>query len=87
MATIQVNCRFFNQSEPVRKHGIGAADFQRFRCLDCKRSFQFDYAYEAYKPRVKEQIVDMARLCFHTQPTLSFDISRRLGSSRAYQAA
>ena len=60
MATIQVNCRFCNQSEPVRKHGIGAAGFQRFRCLDCKRSFQFDYAYEAYKPWVKEQIVDMA---------------------------
>ncbi|GAD74070.1 putative transposase [Vibrio azureus NBRC 104587] len=60
MATIQVNCRFCNQSEPVRKHGIGAAGFQRFRCLDCKRSFQLDYAYEAYKPWVKEQIVDMA---------------------------
>ena len=25
-------------------------------------------------------------LCFRTQPTLSFDITRRLGSSRAYQA-
>lgn len=44
----------------VRKHGIGAAGFQRFRCLGCKRSFRLDYAYEAYKPRFKEQIVDMA---------------------------
>lgn len=60
MATTQVNCRFCNKTEPVRKHGIGAAGFQRFRCLDCKRSFQLDYVYEAYKPRVKEQIVDMA---------------------------
>nr|AKN39890.1 Mobile element protein [Vibrio tasmaniensis] len=34
--------------------------FQRFRCLECKRSFQLDYAYEAYKPKVKEQIIDMA---------------------------
>ena len=59
MAIIQVNCRFCYQTESVRKHGIGAAGFQRFRCLDCKRSFQLDYAYEAYKPEVKEQIVDM----------------------------
>ena len=60
MATIQVNCRFCNQTESVQKQGIGAAGFQRFRCLDCKRSFQLDQAYEAYKPRVKKQIVDMA---------------------------
>ena len=25
-------------------------------------------------------------LCFRAQPTLSFDVTRRLGSSRAYQA-
>ena len=29
---------------------------------------------------------DWERLCFRTQPTLSFDVTRRLGSSRAYQA-
>ncbi len=49
MATIQVNCRFCNQTEHVRKHGISVSGFQRFRCLECKRSFQLDYAYEAYK--------------------------------------
>ncbi len=60
MATIQVNCRFCNQTEHVRKHGISVSGFQRFRCLECKRSFQLNYAYEAYKPNIKEQIVDMA---------------------------
>ena len=60
MATIHVNCRFCNETNPVRKHGIGSAGFQRFRCLDCKRSFQLDYAYEAYKPGIKEQIINMA---------------------------
>ena len=60
MATIQVHCRFCNQTESVRKHGTGTAGFQRFRCLDCKRSFQLDYVYRAYKPGIKEQIVDMA---------------------------
>ena len=60
MATINVNCRFCQQAESVRKHGLGTTGFQRFRCLDCKRTFQLNYAYEAYKPRVKEKIVDMA---------------------------
>ena len=31
-------------------------------------------------------VIDRKRLCFRTQPTLSFDVIRRLGSSRAYQA-
>lgn len=60
MATIKVNCRFCNQTDPVRKHGTGTAGFQRYRCLDCQRSFQLDYAYEAWKVGVKEKIVDMA---------------------------
>jgi len=60
MATIQVNCRFCNQTECVRKHGTETAGLQRFRCLDCKRSFQLDYAYEANKPKGKEHIVDTA---------------------------
>ena len=60
MATIEVNCRFCNQTKSVRKHGTGSAGFQRFRCLDCKRTFQLDYAYEANKPGVKEKIVEMA---------------------------
>lgn len=34
--------------------------FSAFVCIECKRSFQLDYAYEAYKPNVKEQIIDMA---------------------------
>ena len=60
MATINVNCRFCQQAESVRKHGLGTTGFQRFRCLDCKRTFQLNYAYEAYKLGVKEEIVDMA---------------------------
>ena len=60
MATIQVTCRFCHQIEPVRKHGKGIAGFQRYRCLDCKRTFQVDYSYEAYKPGVKNMIVEMA---------------------------
>ncbi|MEZ8193076.1 IS1 family transposase [Vibrio splendidus] len=60
MATIQVNCRFCSQSNAVRKHGKGVAGYQRFRCLDCQRTFQLDYAYEASKPGVKDKILEMA---------------------------
>lgn len=60
MATIQVKCRFCNQHHAVRKHGKGCAGYQRFRCFDCKRTFQLEYAYEASKPGIKEKIVEMA---------------------------
>ncbi|HHP0494763.1 IS1 family transposase [Vibrio harveyi] len=60
MATIQVQCRFCNKTEPVRKHGKGHSGFSRFRCIECRKSFQLDYVYEARKPNVKEKIVDMA---------------------------
>ncbi|OZI15232.1 hypothetical protein CE195_03060 [Sodalis-like symbiont of Philaenus spumarius] len=33
---------------------------ERFRCQCCHRVFQLTYHYEARKPGVKEQIVDMA---------------------------
>jgi transposase-like protein len=60
MATIQVSCRFCAQQKAVRKHVKGVAGYQRFRCLDCKRPFQLDYAYEASKPGVKEKLIEMA---------------------------
>ncbi len=60
MVTVQVQCRFCTQTKSVRKHGTGSAGFPRFRCLDCNKSFQLDYAYEARKPGVREKIVEMA---------------------------
>lgn len=60
MATIQVQCRFCHKTEPVRKHGKGHSGYSRFRCIECRKSFQLDYVYEARKPNVKEKIVDMA---------------------------
>lgn len=60
MATIFVPCRFCGQTYCVRKHGTGYAGCPRFRCLECRKSFQLEYAYEAHKPGTKEKIVDMA---------------------------
>lgn len=60
MATILVPCRFCGQTHCVRKHGTGYAGYPRFRCLECRKSFQLEYAYEAHKPGTKGKIVDMA---------------------------
>ncbi|KAB0321002.1 IS1 family transposase [Vibrio chemaguriensis] len=42
MATIQVQCRFCNKTEPVREHGKGHSVFPRFRCIECRKGFQLD---------------------------------------------
>lgn len=60
MATIDVKCRFCNQTDDVKKHGTGCRDHQRYRCQSCRKTFQIDYTYRACKPGMKEQIVDLA---------------------------
>jgi len=60
MATIQVCCRYCT-SEQVIKNGSNKQDgHQRYRCQNCKRSFQLQYTYNAYLPTIKETIVQMA---------------------------
>ena len=60
MATIQVQCRFCTKTDPVGKHKKGHAGFPRFRCIECRKTFQLDYVYEARKPDIKDKIVEMA---------------------------
>ncbi|MBC8949048.1 transposase [Xenorhabdus sp. TS4] len=60
MATIEVKCRFCQQTEFVKKHCKGDASHQRYRCLSCKRTFQLEYAYKACQIGIKEQLVDLA---------------------------
>ncbi|EAM4449171.1 IS1 family transposase [Salmonella enterica] len=59
MATIDVCCPRC-QSSLVYRHGQNSRGTDRFRCRDCHRVFQLSYTYEARKPGVKEQIVEMA---------------------------
>jgi transposase len=60
MATIQIKCRYCN-SEKIIKNGSNKKDgHQRYRCQNCRRSFQLDYTNNACKPAVKETIIDMA---------------------------
>lgn len=60
MAKVDVTCPFYGQTESVKKHGLGKAKHRRYRCQMCCRTFQFDYAYRACLPGMKEQIVDLA---------------------------
>jgi transposase-like protein len=60
------------------KNGHSENGTQRFLCKSCKKSFQLDYAYNAWRPGVKEQI--------ETQTLNSSgvrDISRNLGISKS----
>ncbi|CSI64800.1 Iso-IS1 ORF2 [Shigella sonnei] len=59
MATVTVHCPRCHSDE-VYRHGRSCSRHERFRCRSCKRVFQLTYSYEARKPGVKEQIVEMA---------------------------
>lgn len=43
-------------SEDLVKNGKSANGTQRYRCHACRRSFQWEYTYNAWLPGVKEQI-------------------------------
>lgn len=38
------------------KNGRSENGTQRYRCKKCKKSFQHEYTYNAWKPGIKEQI-------------------------------
>lgn len=44
------------QGEDLVKNGHSENGTQRYRCKNCGKSFQGDYAYNAWKAGVKEQI-------------------------------
>ncbi|OTA14857.1 transposase [Xenorhabdus vietnamensis] len=60
MAKVDVYCRYCHKSEHVKGHGKRNGDHPRYRRYTCCKVFQLEYTYQACKPGVKEQIVDMA---------------------------
>jgi len=50
-----ITCIHCNGSDLVR-NGHSENGTQRWRCHQCKKSFQLIYRYNAHKPGVKEQI-------------------------------
>lgn len=41
----------------LQKNGHSENGTQRWRCVDCRKSFQLTYRYNARKPGVKDQII------------------------------
>lgn len=60
MAILNIPCRYCSHHEQVRKHGVSNSGHQRYRCSDCKKTFQLTYTYNACLPGIKERIVEMA---------------------------
>ncbi|AAS63617.1 insertion element protein [Yersinia pestis A1122] len=59
MACINVHCPRCD-SALVYRHGQNPKGQSRFRCRECRSVFQLTYTYQARKPEVKGQIVDIA---------------------------
>ncbi|WFQ80061.1 IS1 family transposase [Xenorhabdus sp. SF857] len=60
MAKVDVVCRYCHKAEEVKGHGKGSSGHQRYHCYACRKTFQLNYTYQACKPGMKDQIVDMA---------------------------
>lgn len=58
MATVLVQCPNC-QGEKVYRHGKSRNGTPRYRCCGCHHCFQLVYVYEANKPGVAEQIVEL----------------------------
>lgn len=73
---IKIICRHCGNDDPA-KNGHSENGTQRYRCNNCKKSFQINYCYNAWQPGVKDQI--------ETQPLNSSgvrDIGRNLKISK-----
>jgi transposase-like protein len=52
-----VTCPFCSGDDLV-KNGHNPAGKQRWHCNKCKRNYQLEYRYNAWKPRIKESIIE-----------------------------
>jgi transposase len=56
----QVNVKCIHcGGEDLVKNGHRPNGDQRWRCNRCRKNFQTHYRYNAYKPGIKEQIVEL----------------------------
>ena len=73
---IELNCPRCGKNHIV-KNGHSENGTQRYSCKICKKSFQVEYAYNACKPGVKDQIIKQTLNSSGVR-----DISRNLEISR-----
>jgi transposase len=60
MVMSTISCPYCDNQEAVRRKGVTPNGNQRYKCEACKRSFQLAYTKRAYRPGIKEQVIDMA---------------------------
>ena len=53
-----VSCLHCKGSD-LQKNGHSETGTQRWRCKNCGKNFQLEYRYNARKPGVKKQIIDL----------------------------
>lgn len=73
---IKIICRHCGSDDLV-KNGHSENGTQRYRCNHCRKSFQTEYNYNAWKPGTKEQIEKQTLNSSGVR-----DISRNLGVSK-----
>ena len=73
---IHIACPYC-QRENLVKNGHSENGTQRYRCNSCKRSFQWEYTYQAWQPGTKEQIEAQTLIGSGVR-----DISRTLGIAK-----
>ena len=56
--TVYIHCSHCDSSD-LQKNGHSENGTQRWRCNDCRKSFQLSYRYNARKPGIKEQIFEL----------------------------
>ncbi|SQI40957.1 Transposase and inactivated derivatives [Leminorella richardii] len=45
----RIDCRYCQQTEFVKKHGVARSGYQRYYCSSCRRTFQAKYIYTINK--------------------------------------
>ena len=65
----------------LQKNGHSENGTQRWRCLNCRKSFQLSYRYNARKPGVKEQITVLTLNSSGVRDTSYFVRSTSIGRS------
>jgi transposase-like protein len=53
-----IHC-LFCQGTDLQKNGKSPTGTQRWYCKACKKYFRLEYLYNAYKPGIKEKIIEM----------------------------
>lgn len=54
----EIQCPYCKGND-LQKNGKSVSGAQRWFCKGCKKYFQLDYRYNAYKPGIKEKIIEM----------------------------